>query len=91
MTMMMYTAKDYDRALLCPSSVFDRPMTVVTTSCLTESQKLQVLKRWEVDERHLEVADEESMSGGEPSRLCDVRAAIDLLCAWERLDERSAL
>jgi hypothetical protein len=29
------------------------------------------------------------MSGGEPSRLCDVRAAIDLLCAWEGLDERA--
>jgi hypothetical protein len=86
---MLYTAKDYDRALLCPASVFDRPMAVVTTHCLTEIQKLEVLKRWEVDERHLDIATEENMSGGEPSRLGDVRAAIDLLCALEGLNERA--
>jgi hypothetical protein len=85
---MMYTAKDYDRALLCPESVFKRPMIVVATDCLTTSQKFEVLKRWEADARHLEIAAEESMFGGEDSLLGDVRAAIDLLCAWERLDER---
>jgi hypothetical protein len=84
---MMYTAKDYDRALLCPASVFKYPMVVVATDSLTAPQKLEVLKRWEADARHLELAAEESMFGGEPSQLGDVRAAIDLLCAWERLDE----
>jgi hypothetical protein len=31
----MYTAKDYDRALLTPSSVFEKPLDVVATDSLT--------------------------------------------------------
>lgn len=84
----MYTAKDYDRALLSPSSVFDRPMDVVATDSMTSEQKLEVLKRWEAESHDLEVADGEAMSGGEQSRLPDVRIAIDVLCQAEAIEER---
>jgi hypothetical protein len=86
----MYTAKDYDRALLSPSSVFERPMDAVATDSLTCEQKLEVLKRWEAEAHLLEVATEENMSGGEPSLLPDIRAAIDLLCKHEAIDEKRA-
>ena len=77
--MMLYTAKDYDRALLNPASVFDQPMDVVATDSLTAPQKLEILKRWEAEATSLEVATGENMSGGEPSRLADVRSALDVL------------
>jgi len=83
----MYTAKDYDRALLNPSGVFDRPVEVVLTDSLTPEQKLAVLKRWEADARLLEVATDENFSGGEPSRLGEVRSAIDTLCEREMIEE----
>jgi hypothetical protein len=85
----MYTAKDYDRALLSPSSVFAHPMDVVAATSLTVKQKLDVLKRWEVDERALDTATGENMGGGEASRLNDVRAAIDLLSSTDVIDERA--
>jgi hypothetical protein len=86
----MYTAKDYDRALLSPSSVFERPMDVVVTDSMTPQQKLEVLKRWELDAHALEIATAESMAGGEPSRLSEVRSAIDVLCAREAVEEKAA-
>jgi hypothetical protein len=85
----MYTAKDYDRALLSPSSVFEQPMEVVATGSMTARQKLEILKRWEVDERALDEATGENMSGGEISKLTEVRAAIDLLCSTDAVDERA--
>src|SRR5690242_10332719 len=68
----MYTAKDYDRALLSPSSVFDQPMDVVATDSMTARQKLEVLKRWELEARQLDEATGENMSGGESSPLPEV-------------------
>jgi hypothetical protein len=85
----MYTAKDYDRALLTPSNVFEQPMDVVATDSMTARQKLEVLKRWELDARALDEATGENMSGGEASPLTDVRAAIDLLCGADAVDERA--
>ena len=85
----MYTAKDYDRALMSPSSVFEQPMDVVATDSMTARQKLEILKRWEVDARALDEATGENMSGGEASPLTDVRAAIDLLCSTDSVDERA--
>ena len=85
----MFTAKDYDQALLTPQKIFDLPMEVVETESLTAKQKLEVLKRWEADAHDLEVATDESMSGGERSRLGEVRRAIDKLCERESVDEKS--
>ena len=85
----MFTAKDYDQALLTPQKIFDLPMEVVETDSLTAKQKLKVLKRWEADANDLEVATDESMSGGERSRLGEVRRAIHELCERENIDENS--
>ena len=87
----MYTAKDYDQALLTPAGVFDNPMDVVATGSLTGEQKMQVLKRWEADARDLSTAQDENMSGGERSRLGEVRRAIHALSDSEGIDEKAAV
>jgi hypothetical protein len=84
----MFTAKDYDQALLTPQKIFDLPMEVVETDSLTIEQKLKVLKRWEADAYDLEVASDENMIGGESSRLGEVRRAIHDLCEREGIDEK---
>jgi hypothetical protein len=83
----MFTAKDYDKALLTPAQIFELPMEVVNTDSLTTTQKLKVLKRWEADASDLQVASSESMTGGELSRFDDVRKAIHALCDRENIDE----
>lgn len=84
----MFTAKDYDQALLTPQKIFELPMEVVETESLTTQQKLKVLKRWEADANDLEVASNENMMGGESSRLGEVRKAIHDLCEREGIDEK---
>ena len=85
----MYSAKDYDRALIAPEEVFKLPMDIVTTESLTPEQKLTILKHWEANAHDLEVATEESMTGPKRSLLGEVRKAIDMLCENENLDEDS--
>lgn len=85
----MYSAKDYDHALLTPESVFAAPMDVVKTSSLTPEQKMTVLKRWEANAKDLEVASSESMTGGAPSRLTEVGLAIVALMDAEPVDENT--
>jgi hypothetical protein len=75
----MHTAKDYDQALLTPESVFDTPMEIVASESLTSLQKMKVLKRWEANSHDLDVAQDESMTGGERSCLSEVRQAIHAL------------
>ena len=84
----MFTAKDYDQALLTPEKIFNLPMEVVDTESLTTEQKLKVLKQWEADAHGMEVAADESMTGGERSRLGEVRRAIHELCKREGLAEK---
>ena len=85
----MYSAKDYDQALLTPESVFTDPMDVVETESLTPEQKMTVLKRWEANAKDLEVASSESMTGGARSRLADVGTAIVELMKNETVDENT--
>ena len=85
----MFTAKDYDQALLTPQKIFNLPMEVVETESLTTKQKMKVLKRWEADAYDLDVAADESMTGGERSRLGEVRIAIHDLCEREGIDEKN--
>jgi hypothetical protein len=84
----MYTAKDYDRALIAPEQVFKSPMDIVTTESMTPAQKLKILKHWEANALDLQVATEESMTGPGNSRLGEIRKAINMLCKIEELDER---
>jgi hypothetical protein len=86
---LMYSAKDYDQALLTPETVFTSPMDVVETHSLTPEQKMTVLKRWEANAKDLEVAASESMTGGTPSRLAEVGTAIVALMNAERVDENA--
>ena len=85
----MYTAKDYDRALIAPEQVFKSPMDIVTTESMTPAQKLKILKHWEANALDLQVATEESMTGPGNSRLGEIRKAVNMLCEIEELDERS--
>ena len=87
---MVYTAKDYDRALLAPEEVFKSPMDVVTTESMTSEQKLKVLQHWEANARDLQVATEESMTGPGRSHLGEVRLAINKLCEAAGIDESNA-
>ncbi|HVZ15044.1 MAG TPA: hypothetical protein VG894_11340 [Bauldia sp.] len=86
----MLTAKDYDKALLDPAAVFKSPKDVLNSDTMTAEQKLEVLKRWETDAQLLSVATEENMGGGEPSRIEDVRHAIDILTRLEGVSEPGA-
>ena len=87
----MYSAKEYDQALLTPESVFTDPMDVVETDSLTPEQKMTVLKRWEANAKDLEVASSESMTGGARSRLAEVGTAIVELMKNETVDENSVV
>ncbi len=91
----MYSAKDYDQALLTPESVFADPMEVVETDSLSPEQKLAVLKRWEANATDLEVAADESMTGDTvtdgSSRLRDVGKAILALTGRETLDQNNVV
>jgi hypothetical protein len=87
----MYSAKDYDQALLTPESIFDDPMDIVETDSMTPEQKMTVLKRWEANARDLEVASSESMSGGARSKLDEVGAAIARLMEREPVDENTVV
>jgi len=83
----MYSAKDYDRALLAPDEIFELPLDVVETDSLTPKQKMEILKHWEADARDLQVATEENMSGPGTSRLDEVREAIKKLSETENISE----
>jgi hypothetical protein len=87
----MYSAKDYDQALLTPESIFTNPMDVVNTDSLTPEQKMTVLKRWEANAKDLEVASSESMTGGARSRLGEVGKAIVELMKNESVDENTVV
>lgn len=85
----MYTAKDYDRALIAPEQVFGSPMDVVNTPSMTSEQKMKVLKHWEANARDLQIATEENMTGPGSSHLREVRKAINMLSEAENVDERN--
>ena len=72
---------DFEKALLDPSGVFGRPKDILEEKSLSREQKIRILRRWEYDVRELEVAEEENMAGGPPSRLAEVLEALHTLAA----------
>ncbi len=70
---------DLKRASLNPAAVFPSPEAVVEHPGLTREQKTEILKRWKYDACELEVAEEENMGGGEPSRLEQVLSSLAVL------------
>lgn len=73
------TKTEVDQALITPGSIFDTPMEVVGAPDLSKSEKIEILKRWELDARALQRATDESMSGGEQPPLDAVNQALSIL------------
>lgn len=76
----------FEQALLDPSAVYDTPRDVLDDDALSDTQKLEILRRWEVDAREKQVAEGEGMGGGERNELIDVEEAINALQAGGRID-----
>lgn len=72
-------AAEIEQAMVSPSAIFDLPAEVVTNSVLTLRQKIEILKRWALDARQLQIATEENMGGGEPPMLDEVNEALSAL------------
>ena len=68
-----------EKALISPTSIFDRPAEVIACEHLSRDQKLQILKRWETDAQSLERATDENMSGGEQPPIDEISNAISKL------------
>lgn len=71
-------------ALLDPASVFGSPEEVERDTALSQEEKLAILESWEEDAHELAVAEDESMGGGEPSRLEEVTAVRARLTGAEQ-------
>lgn len=67
---------NFEQALKNPASAFETPGAIIQDRSLSATQKYQLLKLWEYDARELEVAEEENMAGGPPSRLREVVQAL---------------
>ena len=63
---------------------FKHPMDVVEATGISPSQKLFILKAWEVDERALLRAEDEGMVGGEHAHLQRVQEALARLQSLRR-------
>ncbi len=78
---------DLEKAMLDPTAVFRNPEDVLQRAELTESQKIEILRRWEFDARALEVAEEENMAGAQSSDVLDrVLSALHALGAGPDLE-----
>ena len=73
------TKQELAEALTSPVSVFDLPLEVVACPGLSREQKIEILKRWELDARALQRATDENMGGGEPPLLDEVNRAVMML------------
>jgi hypothetical protein len=70
---------DLERALVSPAAVFAEPDEVVRHPLLSHACKREVLWRWAWDEHLIDVAQAEGMPEGPPSRLEEVRTALQRL------------
>ncbi len=78
---------DLEKAMLDPTAVFRNPEDVRQRAELTQSQKIEILRRWEYDAHTLEVAEEENMAGAQPSDVLDrVLSALHSLGASPDLE-----
>jgi hypothetical protein len=73
------TRDELSNAITSPVSVFDFPLEVVACPGLSKDQKIEILKRWELDARALQRATDENMDGGEPPLLDEVNRALMML------------
>ncbi len=73
------STKDVLQALISPTAVFDTPREVLGSRVLSHTDKLKILKRWELDARALQRASDESMGGGESPPLDAINEALSQL------------
>lgn len=66
---------DHNDLILNPVKHFTSPSDILLDDRLSVEQKRESLAAWESDARQLAIANEEGMTGGEPSRLDDVKQA----------------
>ena len=73
------TLPDLNRAFVNPAAVFGSPEDIVRHPLLTIDCKREILWRWAWDEYLIDVAQAEGMPEGPPSRLEEVRTALQRL------------
>ena len=56
---------------------------------ISTAEKLMILRSWENEAHQLQAATEENMTGGEPSRLEEIRKVIDRLEKEEEASEQA--
>ncbi len=79
---------DLRNALLNPALAFHGPEDVLKRDELTREQKIEVLRRWKLDELQLQVADEENMRSEQSSDIFDrVLQALHALNASPNLED----
>ena len=59
----------FEKALKCPTCVYNIPQELLDDDSLTKDEKVQILKQWEIDARHIITADDENMVGDNPCML----------------------
>lgn len=74
----MMNSTQVTKAKANPTRVYNSPTEVVHDS-ITDEAKLRILRSWEDEAHQLQAAADESMGGGESSRLDEIRAAIDAI------------
>lgn len=76
--MLHINRTEFDQILSDPSSCYQTPDEVLQDERLSREQKIQILKQWAFDERELEVAEEENMTGGDspPLKLNQILLAL---------------
>lgn len=67
---------DIKAATANPTKFFKAPPEVLAHPGLSRAAKIDILHQWEIDARQLSVAEEENLTGGEPSQLGAVVNAL---------------
>ncbi|MFC4174905.1 hypothetical protein ACFOYU_23090 [Microvirga sp. GCM10011540] len=70
---------ELDRAFVNPAAVFASPGDILRHPLLTIDSKREILWRWAWDEYLIDLAEGEGMPASQPSRLPEVKAALNLL------------
>ena len=65
------TKIDLKKARVSPAAVFETPEALLAHPGLSRADKIELLRRWELDAVEIQVAEEENMRPGEPSDLLD--------------------
>ena len=78
---------DIKAACANPSKYFEAPRDVLIHPTLSREAKIDILRQWETDARLMAVAEEENLTGGEPSQLSAVVKALINLGDEEKMPD----